>query len=97
MMLTLIMSFRNLKNTFTLITEKVKNNECYTKEWKNFCVIAKNLEKNPPVQLQAIHNILNRLKKKMNKKKNFYTRSWVWFRNDSNLSGSTWLYKNSWN
>ena len=69
MMLTLIMSFRNLKNTFTLITEKVKNNECYTKEWKNFCVIAKNLEKNPPVQLQAIHNILNRLKKKMNKKK----------------------------
>ena len=67
-MLMLIMSLKSLKKIYTLIIEKVKNNECYTKEWKNFCVIAKNLEKNPPTQFEAIHQTLNRLKKKMNKK-----------------------------
>ena len=71
MMLVLIMSFKNLKKIYSLIAEKAKNNECYTEEWKNFCFIAKNLEKNPPTAFEAIHNILNRLKKKMNKKNIF--------------------------
>ena len=62
------MSFKKLKQSYKLLTEKVKKEENYTKEWLSFCAVAKDIEKKPPTALEAIHEILNRLKKKMNKK-----------------------------
>lgn len=62
------MSFKKLKQNYAVLTEKVKKNQDYTKEWKNFCVLAKNLEKKPPTALEAIHDILDRITKKIKKK-----------------------------
>lgn len=62
------MSFKKLKQNYSLLIGKVKKNENYSKEWKNFCSLAKSLEKKPPTALQAIHEILDRLTKKIEKK-----------------------------